>query len=1045
MKISTKLKLIGIIPSAVLLIAALYFLYNAYLGYEKAQSFETAAHNNLFLQKALVEVGKERGISALYLASGTPDYRTLLDKQRERTDQALEKLRLGLKSSRNILLDFIPSFKKATALESQNYQALLDGLNGIDAIRKKVDNRNIGLTALLVDAFGKKITQPLLENLHQTDRFVLDLRLQEINDLLDRLYTSEEFTGMNRDFIVYYLQTHEPLTEKSIALWNTFHAKSQQFVPDLIPDSRLKQLAGELYQKEHAAQLDRGSARFYTTILTHAKDGQYGVNPIRWFTLFTKKISLMEQMVDRYRQESDKALAEYLQRSYLIMGSSGALVLLALILLGLGAQATRDIGANIRGLEQTLQDAAEAFDSGGEEYERIAAQLKTVDFGTREGIEEGYRLLQMIVDQAKEDRRVAMEESEAKSLFLANMSHEIRTPMNGIIGFTELLRSTNLDDEQREFANIIEKSSRNLLGIINNILDLSKIESNKVEVESITFDTHQELDNTVDNFSVVTAEKNIELYYYIDPTISPRLKGDPTKLKEILTNLLNNAVKFTDSGGEIAVEIRKLDATHDNRSLLEFKVSDTGIGMSQAQMKKIFQPFSQADSSVTRKYGGTGLGLTITKEYVELMGGRLNVESEEGVGTTFSFTLPIEEIPDEEHDYRNLFNTVTLCRYNGGGSERINNYLDHYASYFGLHFKDFSDVSQLQSLISGDPSLPVLFDHDHAPAKLREAIDHLSGENLFLIARVTSRQELEAYELPSENILFKPLTYTKVLKMLRSIAKHEMEIKKGGTAPKVHTKYSGKVLVVEDNIINQKLVKNILEGLGLEVEIAQNGLEAFELRRDRDYDLIFMDIQMPVMNGVEATHEILEYEEDEGEKHVPIVALTANALKGDRERFLAEGMDEYISKPIEMSELIYILNKFLHDKSRVVVTPEDEEQPAEKPKEAPAEIMVAKNLPFSRKLLSKLLDALGYPHQTVSDSREAAALLKTGGIRMVFADESMLDDAFLREARRNQVLVVFTSEPENPARLEGVNYQLYQEKMTRENLNNYIKNIKGEQ
>jgi signal transduction histidine kinase/CheY-like chemotaxis protein len=720
-------------------------------------------------------------------------------------------------------------------------------------------------------------------------------------------------------------------------------------------------------------------------------------------------------------------------------------VLLALLLLAIGAQTARDINSNIRGLERTLRESAETFDSGGEEYEKIAEKLKAVDFGTKEGIEEGYHLLQMIVNQAKEDRQIAMEESEAKSLFLANMSHEIRTPMNGIIGFTELLKSTELNDEQREFANIIEKSSRNLLGIINNILDLSKIESNKVEVEHIAFDTHQEFDNTVDNFGVITAEKDIELYYYIDPTISPRMKGDPTKIKEILTNLLNNAVKFTDRGGEIRVEIRKLDASHNDRSLIEFSVSDTGIGMSPAQLKKIFQPFTQADSSVTRKYGGTGLGLTITKEYVELMGGKLNVESEEGKGTTFSFTLPLEEIPDEEHDYRNTFNTISFCRYKGESTARLNDYLDRYASYFGMRFVDFSDVASLQEAVKEERCSAILFDYEHLPEAILEAIEHLPSEELFLLAKVTSRQSLEAYDLPAENIFYKPLTYTKVLTMLRTVAKHEMEEKKGGTAPKVHTKYEGKVLVVEDNVINQKLVKNILEGLGLTVELAHNGLEAFEKRRSTDYDLIFMDIQMPVMNGVEATHEILEYEEDEELPHVPIVALTANALKGDRERFLAEGMDEYISKPIEMSELIYILNKFLHDKSRLEMKTEPEEESMAKEGGEAKEFLVAKNLPFSRKLLSKMLHTLGYPHRVATTPEETLQALESGKYAVIFTDESMLNDAFLQKAKARGTTIVFTSPPEDEARLSGLEYRVYNDKMTRENFEKFIQQIKGAQ
>ena len=748
-----------------------------------------------------------------------------------------------------------------------------------------------------------------------------------------------------------------------------------------------------------------------------------------------------------------QAVLNFLRQRELLLGLAGALALVALVLLTVGYKIARDLGTSMKAFEDTLRRSALEFEGSGDAYEEIMEGLSHVDFDTVEGVRLGYGLLQSLIEQARADRNTALEENEAKSLFLANMSHEIRTPMNGIIGFTELLKSTPLNDEQKEFANIIEKSSQNLLGIINNILDLSKIESKKVEVEHVTFETHQELDNTVDNFGVVAAEKNIELYYYIDPAIAPRLKGDPTKIKEILTNLLNNAVKFTESGGEVRVEIQKLGQQSQGRSLLEFKVQDTGIGMNEAQMKKIFEPFSQGDSTVTRKYGGTGLGLTITKEYIELLGGQLDVESQEGVGSTFSFTLPIEEIPDEEHDYRNFFNSVVFCRYIGEGTEVMNEYLDRYARYFGMRYTDFREASELQQLMNQKKCPALIMDFDRMGSDLREGLEHLPNDDLYLLARVSSRQELEPYGLPKENILYKPLTYGKLMGMLRSVAKHELETQKVSTAPKVHTKYAGKVLVVEDNIINQKLVKNILEGLGLDVEIANNGLEAFEMRRSGDYDLIFMDIQMPVMNGIEATHEILEYEEDEEEPHIPIVALTANALKGDRERFLAEGMDEYISKPIEMSELIYILNKFLHDRSRVETGESEASQAAapgaraatETPQEPGAEILVAKNLPFSRKLLSKMLDAGGHDYQMASSREEAAQAIQRGGVRLVFADESMLGDDFIQKAREEDVVVVFTSEPENPNRFSGLKTRVFTGKLNKENIEKLITEIKGAQ
>jgi len=756
----------------------------------------------------------------------------------------------------------------------------------------------------------------------------------------------------------------------------------------------------------------------------------------------------------------DEAAALLQQQNFVLL-TAGVLALLALIILGIGFRTANDIGSSMNALEETLHETAKEFEGGGDEYSRILENLAQIDLDSSEGIRKAYDLLRTLVEQAREDRNSALEESEAKSLFLANMSHEIRTPMNGIIGFTELLRSTDLTEEQQEYASIIDKSSKNLLNIINNILDLSRIESKKVEVEHVVFDTYEELDETVDSFGVAAAEKEIDFNYFIDPNISPKLKGDPGKIHEILNNLLSNAVKFTERGGEIDVEIRKVGQNENGSSLIAFMVRDTGIGMNEEQIQNIFQPFAQADSTITRKYGGTGLGLTLSKEYIELMGGKLEVESQPGVGSTFRFTLPLDEIQSDTPDLKGAFDDLKFCRPKTELTSRLYGYLDEYAEYFGMQFFNIDNGAELLQYLTENRCSNVLVDYDALSDSMREALEHVDRNRLLILAQLSAQQEIERYGLPKEHVIFKPLTYTKLLDILRSVAQYEIEEKKPKKAPRIHTRFHGKVLVVEDNVINQKLVKNILEGLGLEVDIAQNGLEAVEMREKGDYDLLFMDIQMPVMDGVEATHRILENEEKEKRSHVPIVALTANALKGDRERFLAEGMDEYISKPIEMSELIYILNKFLHDRAEVSLEMEEETPPEEKKseetespsseEETPAnavegtEIVIAKNLPFSRRLLAKLMDALGHSYSIADNPVDASSLIVPGKCRVVFADESMLtDDALARVAEANAI-IVFTTEPEEKDRFKGINTTIYGGKMTKESFEKFIKNIRGEQ
>lgn len=740
-----------------------------------------------------------------------------------------------------------------------------------------------------------------------------------------------------------------------------------------------------------------------------------------------------------------------------IMIASGVLFLFALSILVLGYRTAASIHRVALKAEETLRKTAKEMEAEDDESQELIKRLQNIDLETPQGIELALRLIETLVQRAKEEQISAEEENEAKSLFVANMSHEIRTPLNGIIGFTELLKSTPLNAEQKEYANIIDKSSQNLLNIINNILDLSRIESRKVEVEHITFESFDTFDETVANFGSSASEKEIDLNYFVDPTISPKLKSDPGKIKEILGNLISNAIKFTERGGEVDVEIRKLDTQPGGHCRIEFTVEDTGIGMTDEEREKIFQPFTQGSRRITRKYGGTGLGLTLVKEYIDLLGGKLEVESEKGRGSTFRFVLPLDEMQSDSPDLRGVFDNVKFCRMPAGLSNRLYSYLDEYSQYFGMQFFTVANTTEMMQYLAERRCSHLLGDYDSLPDAYRSNLEKVDSDRLFLLARQGSFPQIQSLKLPKDHLLAKPLTYGELVDLLRLVSQQKSAEKKSA-ASKIHTRFHGKILVVEDNIINQKLVKNILESLGLDVELAHNGLEAVEKRKNGNYDLIFMDIQMPLMDGVEATHKILEYEkEHEHNHHIPIVALTANALKGDRERFLAEGMDEYISKPIEMSELIYILNKFLHD--RAEVTFDDVEKPGKTPKtvdeenplEAPSgttqsseEYIIAKHLPFSRKLLAKILDALGYSYRITHDPESTAQALESGNCQVVFADESMLDDRSLDALKKTGATVVFTSEPENPSRLQGLRTVTYHGKMNKENFEQFLQTIRGE-
>lgn len=662
-------------------------------------------------------------------------------------------------------------------------------------------------------------------------------------------------------------------------------------------------------------------------------------------------------------------------------------IILGIILLIYGYSTAHQELLNINKLHELFNTATKDLSNPE------AVENSNIKIGTYEGTNEAYSKLSYFIENAKNDKHIALEANLSKSLFLANMSHEIRTPLNGIVGFTELLKSTNIDEEQREFISIIEKSSENLLAIINNILDLSKIESNKVDIENIIFDTHEEFDSTVETYAVSAADKNIELNFYIDPKISSKLKGDPTKIKEIIINLLSNAIKFTNSHGEINVEVTKIEQEIDNNiatSTLLIKVQDNGIGMTKEQQEHVFEAFSQADISVTRKYGGTGLGLTISSQFANLMGGKLEVESAKDRGTTFYLTLPIEEIMIESANLEDAYTSILVGLYESENApSKLAGYIKNYLDFYGTKTKIFESIDEYKLIVEKSQCKFCLIDFDKSESDIIDSLVKADKTKLIVMSQVTNREKLLQLGLSNQNILFKPITLSKIKESLDRESEENTAKKPMIISHKM--RFDANVLIAEDNVINQKLITRILSDYGLKADVANNGLEAFEKRRNNhSYDLIFMDIQMPVMDGVEATKEILEYEEDDGTPHIPIVALTANALKGDRERFLSEGMDEYITKPIESTELLYILNKFLHHKIITNIEKADTVVDVNSKTGGTSDILISNLMDLEIRVISKAAQNMGYTVTVSNDFELISDALKNGTFGIVVTNEETI-------------------------------------------------------
>ena len=605
-------------------------------------------------------------------------------------------------------------------------------------------------------------------------------------------------------------------------------------------------------------------------------------------------------------------LTSDIMKQSILFYASIALLFLVLALLIVGYFVIKELDSNTLNfqeiLENSILDNEELYDASGLNISQ------EIDLKTSKGVQNAYKLIETLIENAKADKQQALEANASKSLFLANMSHEIRTPLNGIVGFTELLKSTDIDEEQKEFINIIEKSSENLLSIINNILDLSKIESNKTELDMVIFDPIVEFENAIETYGIRASEKNIELDFFLDPAIDKKLLGDAGKIKEVLINLLSNAVKFTDLGGKIKVEIRKV-STKENQTELSFSIEDNGVGMTKEQQLNVFTAFTQADVSITRKYGGTGLGLTISTKFLELMGSELKLESEKEKGTRFFFNITLEEVLEStELSTIQEIQSKKICKFDYELPVQQDIYLDEYFKYYQVETSTFKNMADLKKCNEDKSLMGIWIDVDNSEDEFLKNIHKLNLNKVILLSSFSNRTRLEKLNINVAKILYKPLTPTKIVQGLNSTSLEEpkeTKVNVANSSPFKNIQFHGKILVAEDNFINQKLIKQVLLRYGVEVELANNGLEAFEKRKSNHYDLIFMDIQMPVMDGIEATHEIINYEIEEKLTHTPIIALTANALNGDKERFLEEGLDEYIPKPIETNELLYILKKFL--------------------------------------------------------------------------------------------------------------------------------------
>ncbi|MGZ9222787.1 MAG: response regulator, partial [Anaerolineales bacterium] len=589
----------------------------------------------------------------------------------------------------------------------------------------------------------------------------------------------------------------------------------------------------------------------------------------------------------------------------------------------------RDFEVNLRRKDGTIMEGLlTATLRRGDDGKPVAYQGILRDITERKRaerlLEEYNRNLEKKVEERTVELERARQEAEtanaAKSIFLASMSHEIRTPMNGIIGMTGLLLGTNLTNEQRDFAEVIRNSGETLLTIINDILDFSKIESGKMELEFLPFNLRDCIESALDLVVTRAAEHHLDLACLIDEDVPQAIYGDVTRVRQILLNLLSNAVKFTERG-EVVITVSRDQETEaiGLKNYLHFTVRDTGIGIPKDRMNRLFASFSQVDASTTRKYGGTGLGLAISKRLVNLMGGEIWVESEgiPGRGATFHFTVagipaPLE-LPLPAPEALTLLQNKRLLLVDDNNTNRRIFKLQ--TEKWGMFVIDTADPRQALTKIECGEKFDLIvldmFMPEMDGAMLAREIRKHDPDLPIILFSSFGKHEMDFDTGLFTAYLAKPLKRSLLFDTLVAIFDSNRTPTSAAPVkpafdPQFANQHPLRILLAEDNVVNQKLALRLLEQMGYRADLAANGIEAMESLERQTYDVILMDVQMPDMDGLEATRNIRKLM-NAAKPH--IIAMTANAMEGDRELCIAAGMNDYISKPIHVNELVEALTK----------------------------------------------------------------------------------------------------------------------------------------
>ncbi|EAK0830600.1 response regulator [Campylobacter fetus] len=938
------LRLISTVPLLIIFLLSSFYLYNSYRTYLNLKQLNYEFNISQTLTKLSKELNQEKSMSVLYMATGGIFDSEDIKQQRKNSDEIIKQT-----------LEIYENTKS-----DKNIDIIKNRLLDINRIRGKIDSLSISFDEVFFEYF-EIINKAIEKELMMLKEHTLSPNLTTFLTSFTLAYANSNLISTQRDFVSQILIQNRDFKSNEVRLWLSL-IRGDKFHYQYIPESQAKSIIDNIFNSVEYTNLI-SKLESYSTQIIKDSSNKPEANFSSYFDTISDELAISYKIQDILKNQIDYEIIEF-KSSFLNHVIIGVFIwIVNIILFIIGCLTKTNIKKNISELKNILKQIADLTDN------------KNIDLSTNSGISRAYDMITKALELITTQKQAAIDANRSKSTFLANISHEIRTPLNGIIGFTDLLKNSNLKKQEKELVSVIEQSSENLLRIINNILDISKIESHKVELDNDIFSPIKEFSSAVELYSQKAYEKDIEFICYIDPSLNKHLEGDCLKVKQVLINLISNAVKFTPQNGQIIVDITKLDEDDDGKTTIKFSIKDDGIGIHQDMLEKIFDSFTQANKDITKIYGGTGLGLSISNEYIKMMGSTIKVQSELGKGSEFSFVIKFNSADSKDQNYFMDFEGKTVTIFTTRSDSLYDEYLEKYFDFLGIETDIVYDSNELLKLNKKDIVV----------AKFKNCLRIKTDAFVLVLANT---KEIQTSLIEDKNISFinEPLSITKLKKALEN-ADYQKRQKSNDA---YSNKYSISVLLATNNENKTKDIENILNELCERVEVINDAKSVIEHTQITHYSIIFLDMVLDEMNAVLCAKNMIQHEKQNNLPHTAIIGIVNTISNLNQINIEKNYLDDYIQKHTSKNEILRILNHFTPQNSvnlqAKIIAPINKKVEAKEDIANLKDVLLFKKSNIENKIFSTVLNGFCSSVDVVCSFEELKEYLQNSAYRVVLLD-----------------------------------------------------------